>query len=909
MVNLKTWISKFHVPKGSHCSHLGMSDFKGRYFIPTEKINQFTKLYYTHVFEKNLECDLIERHENLSCLLFDLDFKLPEGFTERGYTQDQIQEFIRIVVGILERYIDTSILQNYDAFVFEKKETTQKTNHVKDGIHIMFPYIVTELAVQYFIREELLIEAKELLETELSPIEDIIDISVIEKNGWMMYGSKKPDGFQYRLTGIWNQSSFDNIGIALPSRLIESSYYEPSVDLVNLLSIRNFTIADMIQFKEDSVDIIDTFIEEFNENRKRNNETPVKKYMNNSFQGVDLNTVKSLTDILSVERTESYQKWIEVGWCLHNIDENLLNKWIEFSERSDKYREQAAISCQSIWHKMSNTGLGLGTLHMWAKQDNPTAYFEILKMDEEYLIYQTIKDALYSKKTNDLAIVYDVNIILRMKYGHKFICASFDNKIWFEFNGIRWIEGDKDISLRKLVREELHTTFKKVSKKYKEISKNADPNHPNKEKYIKTSQEISKVADKFRNQKFRDQIMKEATEHLYWDASRSVNFSSTKFQEILDNTNHLVGMKNGTYDLNLGIFREARCEDYISLSSDINYAEFNWTDPVIDEIRMFIEQILPNHEVREYVMRVLASFLDGETAHEHFHVWVGSGGNGKSKLIELFEHCFGSYCAKLSIAALTQKRAGSSAPTPEIARLKGKRFVVLQEPNENESLQVGIMKEMTGGDKIIARSLNKEPIEFKPQFKMILTCNVLPKVPADDGGSWRRIKLVEFTSSFKENPDPKCPNEFPLDPHLGDKLKKWKEGFFWILTQYYKIYKNDGYSEPEAVQVYTRQYQESVDLYADFINEKVEKQPNAFLLVDDMYVEFKDWYTRTISPKVPSNKGIKTYMEKRYGKMIYKEHKKGWNGIILRSQINVDSANAFIFDDEACNTDVITLQC
>lgn len=905
MVNFKNWISKFRVPKGSYYSHLGMGEFIGRYFIPTEKIPIFTKNYFSHVFDKNLECNLIERHENLSCLLFDLDFKLEENSSERGYDIEQIRQFIRIVCGLLSTYIDAP-LQSFDAFVFEKANTSKKQNFVKDGVHIVFPFIVTELAVQYFFREEIILETKELLENDLTPIEDIIDISIIEKNGWMMYGSKKPDSNStYKLTGIWTQNSINEMGHLLPNRLINSPYYEASIDLLKLLSIRNFTIADVVQFKEESIDIIDHFIEGFNENRKKNNEI-IKKISTIDCQDIDVNKVSSLVDILSNKRAESYQNWIEVGWCLHNIDPNLLNKWIEFSEKSDKYKDEASVNCEKYWSKMNNSGLGLGTLHMWAKKDNQEAYYEILRHDEEYYIYQTIKEAIYSNKINDLAIVYDINIILKMKFGHKFVCSSFDNKTWFEFNGNRWVEGDKDVSLRKVVREDLYQRFKKVSKKYKELSKNVDPSHPCKDKYFKTSHEISKVADKFRNQKFRDQIMKEATEHLYWDSSRSrcSNSNSSKFEEMLDNATNLVGMRNGTYDLNLGIFRESRSEDYISLTTDIDYLEYSWTDPIIDEIRRFLDQILPCYEVREYVLRVLASFLDGDTVHEHFHVWVGSGGNGKSKLIELFEKSFGLYCAKLSVAALTQKRAGSSAPTPEIARLKGKRFVVLQEPNEHETLQVGIMKEMTGGDKIIARSLNKEPIEFKPQFKMILTCNQLPKLPADDGGTWRRIKLVEFTSSFKDNPNPECKNEFPLDPHLSEKLNNWKEGFFWILTQYYSIYKNNGYSEPETVQAYTKQYQESVDLYADFIKEKVEKKSNAFLLVDDMYIEFKDWYSRTISPKVPSNKGIKTYMEKKYGRMIYKDHKKGWSGINLRSQTKNTDCN-LLFDDETTSNEVV----
>ena len=89
-------------------------------------------------------------------------------------------------------------------------------------------------------------------------------------------------------------------------------------------------------------------------------------------------------------------------------------------------------------------------------------------------------------------------------------------------------------------------------------------------------------------------------------------------------------------------------------------------------------------------------------------------------------------------------------------------------------------------------------------------------------------------------------------------------------------------------------------MYADFLNEKIVPEENSFLLVDDMYVEFRDWYSRTISPKVPSNKGIKNYMEKRYGKMVYKDHKKGWNGLILRNQLKTN----LVFDDNICTMDI-----
>ena len=58
---------------------------------------------------------------------------------------------------------------------------------------------------------------------------------------------------------------------------------------------------------------------------------------------------------------------------------------------------------------------------------------------------------------------------------------------------------------------------------------------------------------------------------------------------------------------------------------------------------------------------------------------------------------------------------------------------------------------------------------------MILTCNELPEVPSDDGGTWRRIRVIEFTSKFCENPVK--PNEFAMDLELSDKFDRWAESF------------------------------------------------------------------------------------------------------------------------------------
>jgi P4 family phage/plasmid primase-like protien len=437
-----------------------------------------------------------------------------------------------------------------------------------------------------------------------------------------------------------------------------------------------------------------------------------------------------------------------------------------------------------------------------------------------------------------------------------------------------------------------------VGIKYNALAKSytkTQSDHPNLEKYKEIASSICGLSKNLRDAKFRKKITEEACEQLYWDREKSEKFQGASLEEVLDTHTHLIGLQDGVYDLKTHQFREGRCEDYITLNTIQKWKEYDWTDQIIDDIRDFLKKVLPDDEVREYVLFTMSTFIDGEIVNEHFHVWVGSGGNGKSKLIELFEYALGKYCAKLSVSALTQKRASSSAPAPDIVRLKGKRFVVLQEPNEKDKIQVGIMKEMTGGDKIIARGLNKEPIEFKPQMHLTLACNILPAVPPDDGGTWRRIRVVVFSSKFTDTPNPENKNEYVVDKNLSEKLKKWGPAFFWMLTQYYKKYKTHGYTEPEAVKLSTKEYQKNNDIYADFIDQHIEKVPNGILYSEEMFSVFQAWF-RAAYPdrKCPSRKDMCAYMEKKYGVYISsKSKRRGWRGLKCHQAIVPDNDDTF----------------
>ena len=100
----------------------------------------------------------------------------------------------------------------------------------------------------------------------------------------------------------------------------------------------------------------------------------------------------------------------------------------------------------------------------------------------------------------------------------------------------------------------------------------------------------------------------------------------------------------------------------------------------------------------------------------------------------------------------------------------------------------------------MARPLYGDPFYYVPQFKLVLTCNVLPHIPSSDQGTWRRLRVSPWESEFVD--EPKYPNQFKRDYNLLEKMTRWKEIFLWYLEKkWYPLYREKGLKEPEKEEV------------------------------------------------------------------------------------------------------------
>ncbi len=89
-----------------------------------------------------------------------------------------------------------------------------------------------------------------------------------------------------------------------------------------------------------------------------------------------------------------------------------------------------------MWNEMKKqeSGLGLGSLYRWAKEDNPKEYEEIRRSNLSNLITKSMS-----------CTTYDVASVIYEMYKYNFKCISYKENKWYEFQPSkhRWVVVEK----------------------------------------------------------------------------------------------------------------------------------------------------------------------------------------------------------------------------------------------------------------------------------------------------------------------------------------------------------------------------------------------------------------------------------------------------------------------------------
>jgi P4 family phage/plasmid primase-like protien len=822
MTTFNKYLGQFTKDTEDYQTHLSFE--KGKYNVPDEKYDEFYKLYFEAI-NKGEEMTLIEKISS-SNFAFFLDLETPKG-SDVMMTKDDVKNIIEITKNIIKVEFKGEGLN--ECIVSKRMEK----------YHVNFYNLVVNNKIAQALGIEIINNCSD-------EIKKYIDVSVY-RTGLRMFGSKKSKSDKkgetiYKIYDIEQDKIIEN----------------PEIEMLYKTIIRRKSDVKVIETKLSNNNVV-----------KSNKKMQIKGVTNNKV-------VDEITRLLAYLKTmnESLSHYtMSIGRICATQNKagifcyyiSLVDRYCVFKEREHQ-RESSPIyleiSINGIYIKCYDEDCLMrrypeGGFKL--PEDFDTEYPQLyLSMSTKY--WKTdVKMTDEIKKQMELSLSgshYQIAKAVFKIYKDYFRVDDIKNTEWYEFDGNRW---NKSHNMNILLSEEFPKYYQgiKISDTsikvgdLQEFLVNDDKINAN-----LRNQMVDTIVSKMENVGFKNNVMNQI---VYLFKAHDINFYKN-----LDENPYLIGFKNGVYDFEKGVFRKGVPEDYITFSTGYEYIDYDENNENVKDIYDFLSKIITNKKVREYTLKVLGKTLVG-VPDERFYLWTGlSGANGKSTLINFLENTLGDYITSVDVSLLTNKRTGSSNASPDIVRLRGKRMFTFQEPEHNDRLRTGILKQFTGGDTIVARELFKAPVAFKLQGTMVMCCNDLPAVTSIDGGTWRRIRVIEFKSRFCENPVKE--NEFKIDPSIKYKIKEWRPYFMSILIHWYKKFLEEGLVEPEEVTKATAKYKVDNDKFNEYFDACVDEENDHFESNKSIYNNFSSWWNSNYpTSKMPEIKELRRAMKIKYG--------------------------------------------
>jgi phage/plasmid-associated DNA primase len=451
-----------------------------------------------------------------------------------------------------------------------------------------------------------------------------------------------------------------------------------------------------------------------------------------------------LLDMLDPRMVDDRQDWIRIGMALKSGGEENFAAWQRWSMRSSKYDEG---SCEKDWSGLNPNRVSMGTVHWMAKRNQPEAYAAWLERRKEKGFDRLLEGAMYE---GDVSMANVVVAITKKTWVN---AGTMSKPHFFRFEGHGWQDAADGTPLYRSVFEKIRRLImeRMVEARIKADAIGDDESRRDeKNAYEDASKRWAGVNQKLDTTKYKDSVWKQVKALL----------SDTKFVEKLDANVDLLGFDNGVLDLKARRFRDGRPEDFVSMS--VGYSRATEVDPAVRQrLHELMFSFFEDEGTVLHTMRNLACSVSGNPLRQLVHIWQGSGGNGKSLLIDLVGKVFGAYAITLPITLYTKEVSSSTAATPDVARMPGARVFAAWEPNSDDKqtmLQMGFIKNISGQDKMTCRKLFGDPFEFRPQGVQYLGMNKMPALPVMDEDSLRsvtrRIRVTAFPFNFVEDPKP-----------------------------------------------------------------------------------------------------------------------------------------------------------
>ncbi|CAK7995091.1 D5 DNA Primase [uncultured virus] len=568
------------------------------------------------------------------------------------------------------------------------------------------------------------------------------------------------------------------------------------------------------------------------------------------------------------DRIVSRKYWKLVGEALYNIaggEQSGLNMWVgvvksileEMPSLPLFYRDKNIRKlCENAYNTFRLRRVTIKTLAWYGRIDNPELY--------------EVWHAKWCEKTDIKALSLDPTDVARAFYRVYWLDYMFtydgESPAWYMFDGHRLIYDPKGGDIRTKLCHDFISRFQRLKGHVNnQVMRDGGKGQDQSDKVFNN---VGKLVKLLKDPYRKRCIIEEAQQF----------FMHRNLTEILDENPEVMGVGNGVicateHDID---FRPGKPEDYVSMYSRVMYRkDYSWEDPTVYGVLVWAKKTFIDFTIFNHFLKFLSSILRGGNNDKKFPAWTGElGDNSKSMWVKALGEVLGPYCKKMPMTMATGGRGEANGPSPALARTKGARVMILEEPEDHLSLQGGLIKHLTGSDTFYARGLNKEGGDITPQFKLLLVCNKIPMMPSGKAVK-NRFFALPFESRWVNKPPPTEAERyekglFKINPFFDKKIPTLATGLLWVMVNYYPIYLKEGIrTKPPKIKALTKLYWATTDRYHIFVRENTEKHEGGRIELGEIYGRFKRWhkdsYPRLDIPDRPTFQGE---MTKQLGDMV-----------------------------------------
>lgn len=883
--------------EGVFHTHVSLCKPKGSYLFNREIFENYWNAHCQLMSDKNNagKFGIAESPQNLLPVIADIDIKILDkdldpslqekilrydgDIDDHIYNEKHVIQIIEVYNSIFRQIIEDCNDTHLTCCLFEKKIYSVEKNgfrYYKNGFHLHFPYVfLTKTEHENYVIPRVKNAIKELEIFADLGIEDsssTYDDGIINKP-WLIYGNRKEDSKPYLLTKVFD-SELNEIDIEEAFKYYQIyDIKEQIIDIRDKVKFYLPRILSIIPYGRTPTELkygLETYSKEKQLLKTKKNS--IKQNLKTTVEE-NLKIAERLLPLLAQFRSEEHDEWMTIGWVLFNIGEGCqeaLDLWIEFSSRDEHSFDEN--ECIKRWDKMVKKDFTIGTLKFFAKTDNPDLYQQFVKEEG----CKHIKASLEGSH-------HDIAKLLFAEYGTEFVCASVASKTWYQFTGHFWEEIEEGVFLRERISSEIVEKYGKLGGEYFAKAATSDNDSSDEKSFQLRLKQVQKLIQQLKSTPFKKNVMIEAADVFY----------NPNFKYKLDTNPYLFPFRNGVYDLKLNVFRAGRPEDYVSNHAPIDYVNYSPTDKKVQEIYDYLLKVFPDNSVRKYFLDTSSDIFVGGNFQKIVQFWTGEGDNAKSVTQTFFERMLGTMAIKFSTTLITGKKTQTGAAGPELARAGGGvRLGVLEEPDNDEEINAGMFKSLSGNDTFWARDLfekGKSTREIQPLFKLIFICNTLPRFKYADKAVWNRVRVIPFESTFVKAGE-ECPEtleeqlyqkRFPMDPEFSKKIPGLVSAFAWVLLEHRKSILGKERFEPEKVRSATAMYKKQNDVYRQFIEERIIED-SRYIKIDELWDDFKVWFRNGFpGNSMPGKNDVKEYFTK-----LWNDPEPGikWFGYRLRNE-------------------------